>query len=135
MSVKSQFKVTHQQADGAAFLPYERVFTAKVADKDAAHNVSFAIEAGELILAVVARCVVTVNGAVPIVLVGDGVDPDGFFPAAAALETAGDLANSLGATGAFAAGKYFASTGRFVVNFNADAAAGEIELHVLFSGK
>lgn len=135
MSIKSQNKATHQQADGAVFLPYEKVFVAKVADMDASNNVSFPIDAEQFVLDIIARCVTSISGGTPAVLVGDGTDPDGYVVAGDALETAGAVVKVSKGSAAFAHGKYYSSSDRLIVNFNSGATAGEIELRVLFSGK
>ena len=130
MSVKSQHKITHQQADGAVFLPFMKIRRAAVGGAQA-----FPIEAGQILLAVIARCVTTVDGETPAVLVGDAADPDGFIAAADGIETAGQMVNSLATTNAYASGKAYTASNRLIVDFNDDATKGEIELLVLYSGK
>jgi hypothetical protein len=130
MSVKSQHKITHQQADGAVFLPFMKIQHAAVGG-----TLAFPIEAGQVLLAVIARCVTNVNGATPAVLVGDAADPDGFIAAADGIETAGQMVNSLAIANAYASGKAYTATNRLVVDFNDDATEGEIELLMLYSGK
>lgn len=127
MSVKTQFKPTHQQADGAAFLPYERVLIAVASDGG---KVYLPIDKGTMVLGIVARCVKSVTGGTPAVTVGDKAAVDTWIAAAATLETAGNVASTL----ADKPPKYYSAPDYIVVGFNASAAAGEIELRILFSG-
>jgi len=125
----------HQQADGMAVSPYELRFTARAADKDAAYKVYFPVDAGQQLLALIARCITTVNGVTPAVVFGDKDDDDGYIAAAAVIETAGNVVNSLAAGAALAGGKYYAATNYIAVKFNSDATAGEYEVTLLFSGR
>ena len=141
MTVKSQHKITHQQADGAVYVPFEKEFTAKVADMDVSGIVNFPIEAGQRIYGISALVVTPVSGGTPALQIGDSDDANGYLEDGNMDETSDNAfwasfgLDGASGSNAYAHGKYYPTTNILKVTFNSDATAGEIEILARMAGK
>lgn len=132
MSVKTQHLATHQQADGQGYVPYIKKYNFTYADLQTGKKFYIPVPAGSYVLGVIHRVVTAYTGTTPVVDIGD-TDADGFV-AAASVETANAVVNSLGSAAAYGNGKYYPATGTIVCDFTDDAVAGASEVLVLFAG-
>ena len=128
MSVKASHKATHQEAEGMAYVPFEKVLIADWDDMDASRNVYFPIDAGTFIYRIVARCLETVAGGTPAFNLGDSDAADTFIADGDTMETAGDIFLE-------DAPKFYAVADYLVANFQVSVSGGIVELRVMYSGK
>lgn len=127
MSVKSQHKITHQQADGAVYVPFEKIYI--VDSDDAVSNISYIpVEAGAQVMGVLVRVTETLVGGTPALLVGDSDADDTWIVSGDTCETAGDLVNE-------PTPKYYAANDYVKITWQASHSAGIIEIRILMSGK
>ena len=137
MSVKSSHKITHQQADGLVYLPFAKRYQFSFADLDVDLKARIPVEAGTWVLGVAAHIVAAFTDAgTQALIIGDSDTANGWIPTAIIDPSVLNAsAHSIGGTGAFAQGKYYAAANLIILDFTDVSTTGTIEVFVLYNGQ
>jgi len=137
MSVKSSHKITHQQADGLVYLPFAKRYSFNFADLDVSLKAYIPVEAGTWVLGVAAHIVTAFgDGGTPALIIGDSDTANGYIPTTIIDPAVLNASScSIGGTGTFAQGKYYAATNMIILDFTEVVTPGTIEVFVLYNGQ